>query len=116
MQNTQDSLQSDCREIGLEITKLRIQKIRLEETINKIQNDGVSKIKEIVKRQVERFLSDRQLIFKLTFEPLIKSLRKDPIIIPDSYHKTTHYPAELPDHTPNKELVTGGNNDIDLDH
>ena len=114
--NTRDSLQSDCRELGIEITKLRIQKIRLEETINKIQNDGVRKIKEIVKRQVEGFLSDRQLIFKLTFEPLIKSLRKDPIIIPDPYHKTTHYPAELPDHTPNKELVTGGNNDIDLDH
>jgi hypothetical protein len=116
LQNTRHSLQLDCRERGIEITKLRIQKIRLEETINKIQNNGVRKIKEIVKRQVEGFLRDRQLIFKLTFEPLIKSMRKDPIIIPDSYHKTTHFPAELPDHTPNKELVTGANNDIDLDH
>ena len=118
LQNTRDSLQSDCRERGMEIAKLRIQKIRLEETINKIQNDGVvqCKIKEIVKRHVEGFLSDRHLIFKLTFEPIIKSMRKDPIIIPDSYHKTTPYLAELPDHIPNKEPVTGGNNDIDLDH
>jgi hypothetical protein len=80
LQNTRDSLQSDCREMSLEITKLRIQKIRLEDVINKIQNDRVihSKIKEIVKRQVEGFLSDRQMIFMLTFEPLIKSIRKDP--------------------------------------
>jgi chromosome segregation ATPase len=76
LQNIRDSLQSDCREIGLEITKLRIQKIRLEETMNRIQNDGVihSKIKEIVKRQVEGFLSDPQLIFKLTYQST--SLRK----------------------------------------
>jgi hypothetical protein len=118
LQNTRDSLQSDCREMSLEITKLRIQKIRLEDAINKIQNDRVihSKIKEIVKRQVEGFLRDRQMIFRLTFEPLIKSMRKDPIIIPDSYQKATHYPVELPDHIPNKEQVTKGDSDIDLNH
>ena len=46
--------------------------MRLEATIDKVQNDGAIqyKIKEIVKRQVEEFLSDRQLIFKLTLEPL----------------------------------------------
>ena len=118
LQNTRDSLQSDCREMSLEITKLRIQKIRLEDAINKIQNDRVmhSKIKEIVKKQVEGFLSDPQMIFRLTFEPLIKSMRKDPIIIPDSYQKATHYPAELPDQVRNKEQVTKGDNDIDSDH
>jgi chromosome segregation ATPase len=36
LKNTRDSLQSDCREMRLEITKLRIQKIRLEDAINKI--------------------------------------------------------------------------------
>ena len=118
LQNTRDSLQSDCREMSLEITKLRIQKIRLEDAINKIQNDRVmhSKIKEIVKKQVEGFLSDPQMIFRLTFEPLIKSMRKDPIIIPDSYQKATHYPAELPDQIRNKEQVRKGDNDIDLNH
>jgi chromosome segregation ATPase len=118
LQNTRDSLQSDCREMSLEITKLRIQKIRLEDAINKIQNDRVmhSKIKEIVKKQVEGFLSDPQMIFRLTFEPLIKSMRKDPIIIPDSYQKATHYPVELPDHIPNKDQVTEGDSDIDSDH
>jgi chromosome segregation ATPase len=118
LQNTRDSLQSDCREMSLEITKLRIQKIRLEDAINEIQNDRVihSKIKEIVKRQFEGFLSDRQMIFRLTFEPLIKSMRKDPIIIPDSYQKATHYPVELPDHIPNKDQVTEGDSDIDSDH
>jgi hypothetical protein len=88
------------------------------DAINRIQNDGVihSKIKEIVKRQVEEFLSDRQLIFKLTLEPLIQSMRKDSSIIPNTHHKNTNDSAQLPDHVPNKELVTGGNSDIDLDH
>ena len=56
------------------------------------------------------------MIFRLTFEPLIKSMRKDPIIIPDSYQKATHYPAELPDQIRNKEQVTKDDNDIDLNH
>lgn len=117
-QNTRDSLRYDSRELGLEVTKLRIQKIRLEEVINKIQNDGVihSKIKGLVKREVEEFLSDPHLIFKLTLEPLFKYIRKDPNIIPISCQKTTDYPAQLPDHISNIELVPGSNSDIDLDY
>jgi hypothetical protein len=115
---TRDSLHSSCRELGLEITKLRIQKIRLEAAVNKIQNDTEThnKIKEIAKREVERFLGDRQLIFKLTFESIIKSMRKDPDMLPNSYHNITRYPIQLPNHPSHQELTVRDNNEIDVDY
>ncbi len=109
LQKTRDSLHSACRELGLEITKLRIQKIRLEVAVNKIQNDSEThnKIKEMAKREVERFLGDRQLIFKLTFESIIKSMRKDPDMLPNSYHYN---------HPSHQELTVRDNNEIDVDY
>ena len=102
----------------MEITKLRIQKIRLEEAVNKIQNDTEThnKIKEMAKREVERFLGDRQLIFKLTFESVIKSMRKDPAMLLDSYHNITRYPIQLPNDPSHQELTVRDNNEIDVDY
>lgn len=118
LQKTRDSLHSACKELGLEITKLRIQKIRLEAAVNKIQNDSEThnKIKEMAKREVERFLGDRQLIFKLTFESIIKSMRKDPDMLPNSYHNITRYPIQLPNHPSHQELTVRDNNEIDVDY
>ena len=118
LQKTLDSLHSACTERSLDITKLRIHKIRLEVAINKIQNDSETqnKIKEIVKREVETLLGDHQLIFKLTFQFLIKSMRKDPVIFPDSCHSIPRYPAQLPNRLSNQELAMRGNSDIVMDH
>jgi hypothetical protein len=117
LENTKDSIQSDCRELGLELTKLRIQEIRLKDAINNIQNGVLcSKIKEVVKSQVEGFLSNRQLIFRLAFEPIIKSMRRDSAIIPNAYHTAINHPTPLPDRVLNKELMTGDNNEINSDH
>jgi chromosome segregation ATPase len=117
LENTKDSLQSDCRELSLELTKLRLQEIRLKDTINNIQNGVLrSKIKEVVKSQVERFLSDRQLIFRLAFEPIIKSMRRDYTIIPNAYHTAINHPTPLLDRALNIEMMTGENNEINSDH
>ena len=118
LQKTCDSLHSACRELALEITKLRIKKIRLEAAANKIQNDSEThnKIKEMAKREVERFLGDRQLIFKLTFESIIKSMRKDPDMLLDSYHNITRYPIQLPNDPSHQELTVRDNNEIDVDY
>ena len=118
LQKTRDSLHSSCRELSLEITKLRIQKIRLEAAVNKIQNDTEThnKIKEMAKIEVERFLGDHQLIFKLTFESVIKSMRKDPAMLPDSFNNITRYPIQLPNDPSHQELTVRDNNEIDVDY
>ena len=108
-----------CRELALEITKLRIKKIRLEsKPANKIQNDSEThnKIKEMAKREVERFLGDRQLIFKLTFESIIKSMREDPTCFSIRTINITRYPIQLPNDPSHQELTVRDNNEIDVDY
>ena len=57
---------------------------------------------EIVKRQVEGILSDRQLIFKLTFEPLISPCERIPSLFPILTARLRTTQQIPPDHTPNK--------------
>ena len=84
LNNIIESLYFDCRERALELRKLQIQKVRLEAEIYKIQNSGEiqSKIREMAKREVEGFLSNRELISKLIFESVIKSMRNEPALFP----------------------------------
>jgi hypothetical protein len=70
----------------------------------------------MAKREVEGFLGDRQLIFKLTFQSFVQSMQKDPVMLPDSCCNIPRYSAELlSNRLSNQELAVSGNNNIDVE-
>ena len=80
MRKTLDQCQLSCKEQRLELTKLQMQKIRLEALVDNFQdnNEGYIKIRRTVEAKVHSALSDRKVLLKLTLLSLTESMRKDP--------------------------------------
>jgi hypothetical protein len=71
-----------CKEQGLELTKLQMQKVRLEGIVYSFQNNNEEyiKIRNTAEDKVVSILSDRIMVLKLALLSLTESMRKDPEI------------------------------------
>jgi hypothetical protein len=68
------------KEQSLELTKLQIQKVRLQGLVDNFQNNDeeLLKIRNTVEEKVHSVLSDRRMLLKLALFSLPESIRKDP--------------------------------------
>ena len=75
-----DQYQSSCREQRLELTKIELQKVRLEGLVDNFQNDneGYVKIRNTAEEKVVSILSDKKMLLKLALLSLTESMRKNP--------------------------------------
>ena len=73
-------LKTICKEQSLELTKLQLQKIRLEGLVDNFQNNNeeYAKIKKTVEEKASSVLLDRKNLLKLALLSLTESMRKDP--------------------------------------
>jgi hypothetical protein len=80
MRKTLDQYKLSCKEQRLELTKLQVQKVRLQELVDNFQNDDEEyiKIRNTAKEKVVSILSDRKVLLKLALLSLIESTRNDP--------------------------------------
>jgi hypothetical protein len=80
MRKTLDQYQLSCKEERLELTKLQMQKVRIQGLVDNFQNDNEEyiKIRNTVEEKVHSVLSDKKTLLKLALLSLTESLRKDP--------------------------------------
>ena len=73
-------LRKICKEQSLELTKIQLQKVRLEGLVDNFQNNNeeYAKIKKTVEEKVVSILSDKKMLLKLALLSLTESMRKDP--------------------------------------
>ena len=79
MRKTLDQYQLSCKEQRLEITKLQIQKVRLQELVDNFQDNNweYNKIRNTAEEKVRSVLSDSKMLLKLALLSLTESMRKD---------------------------------------
>ena len=80
MRKTLDQYQLSCKEERLELTKIQLQKVRLEGLVDNFQNndEGYVKIRKTDGEKVVSILSDKKTLLKLALLSLTESMRKDP--------------------------------------
>jgi hypothetical protein len=80
MRKTLDQYQLSCKEERLELTKIQLQKVRLEGLVDNFQNNdqGYVKIRNTAEEKVISILSDKKTLLKLALLSLTESIRKDP--------------------------------------
>jgi chromosome segregation ATPase len=80
MRKTLDQYQLSCKEQRLDLTRLQMQKLRLEGLVDKFQNNNEEyiKIRKTVEEKVHSILSDKKMLLKLAILSLSESMRKDP--------------------------------------
>jgi hypothetical protein len=80
MRKTLDQYQLSCKEQRPELSKLQMQKVRLQALIDSFQNndEGHIKIRKTVEEKVVSVLSDRKMLLKLALLSLTESMGKDP--------------------------------------
>jgi hypothetical protein len=80
MRKTLDQYQLSCKEQRLELSKLQMQKIRVQELVDNFQNNDEThiKIRNTVEQKVHSVLSDRKVLLKLALLSLTESMSKDP--------------------------------------
>ena len=80
MRKTLDQYELSCKEQRLELTKLQLQKVRLQELVDNFQNNDeeYNKIRNTVEEKVVSILSDKKMLLKLALLSLTESMRKDP--------------------------------------
>ena len=79
MRKTLDQYQLSCKEERLELTKLQMQKVRIQGLVDNFQNDNEEyiKIRNTVEEKVHSVLSDKKTLLKLALLSLAESMRKD---------------------------------------
>ena len=79
MRKTLDQYQLSCKEQRLEISKLQIQKVRLQELVDNFQNNNEEyiKIRNSVEEKMRSVLSNSKMLLKLALLSLTESMRKD---------------------------------------
>ena len=72
-------LRKICKEQRLDLTKIQLQKVRIQGLVDNFQNDNEEyiKIKKTVEEQVESVLSDRKMLLKLEVLSLTESIRQN---------------------------------------
>jgi hypothetical protein len=80
MRKTLDQYQLSCKEERLELTKIQLQKVRLEGIVDSFQNndEGYVKIRNTAEEKVVNILSNKKTLLKLALLSLTESMRKDP--------------------------------------
>jgi hypothetical protein len=79
-----DSYHVSCKELGLEITKLHIQKKKLEALIEGIQNNDryyLLRIKHTAQQQVEGILRNSRELLKLALVSITESIHDDDLMM-----------------------------------
>ena len=73
-------LRKICKEQRLELTKIQLQKVRIQGLVDNFQNDNeeYNKIRNTAEEKVVSVLSDRKMLLKLALLSLTESMRKDP--------------------------------------
>jgi hypothetical protein len=73
-------LRKICKEQGLELTKIQMQKLRLQTLVDNFQNndEGYIKIRNTVEEKVHSVLSDKKTLLELALLSLTESMRQDP--------------------------------------
>jgi F0F1-type ATP synthase gamma subunit len=75
------SIELDCKRTGQQIQELTVQKDRLDRLIaNVLNEEGYSKLKEIVKENVKAYLANNKQLISISFVALIQTLKDDPQI------------------------------------
>jgi hypothetical protein len=89
MRKTLDQYQLSCKEERLELTKIQLQKVRLEGLVDNFQNndEGYVKIRNTAEEKVVSILSDKKMLLKLALLSLSESMRKDP----DKYRSLVYH-------------------------
>ena len=79
MRKTLDQYELSCKEERLELTKIQLQKVRLECLIDNFQNNdqGYVKIRNTAEEKMHSVLSDKKTLLKLALLSLAESMRKD---------------------------------------
>ena len=80
MRKTLDQYQLSCKEERLELTKIQLQKVRLEGLVDNFQNNDEEyvKIRNTAEEKVVTILSDKKTLLKLALLSLTELMRKDP--------------------------------------
>ena len=79
---------SSCKEERLELDKLRLQKVKLESVVREFQNnnEGLQRIKELVKQIIGQSLMNHRYVLLLALLSVIDSCRRDPVKFNILYH------------------------------
>ena len=79
---------SSCKEERLELTKLRLQKEKLESVIRQFNynNESLQRIKELIKQIIEQRLMNHRHVLLLALQSIIDSCRRDPVKINILYY------------------------------
>ena len=79
MRKTLDQYQLSCKEQRLEISKLQIQKVRLQELVDNFQDNNweYNKIRNAAEEKMRSVLSNSKMLLKLALLSLTESMRKD---------------------------------------
>jgi hypothetical protein len=82
-------LRKICKEQRLELTKIQLQKVRLEGLVDSFQNndEGYVKIRNTVEEKVVSILSDKKTLLKLALLSLTDSMKNDP----DRYSRLVYH-------------------------
>ncbi|MGA7043774.1 MAG: hypothetical protein WBY71_08915, partial [Nitrososphaeraceae archaeon] len=97
MRKTLDQYQLSCKEQRLEISKLQIQKVRLQELVDNFQDNNweYNKIRNAAEEKMRSVLSNSKMLLKLALLSLTESMRKDPDrYISLIYHNNTYSDTE----------------------
>jgi hypothetical protein len=79
LRNSTDHQRLECEKLESEKRSLYLKKIRLESAIKELQNNQEStKVKMIVKQQVNKMFGDDKQLLKFAFEAIIESLLNNP--------------------------------------
>jgi hypothetical protein len=94
-------LRKICKEQRLELTKIQLQKVRLEGLVDNFQNNNEEhiKIRNAVEEKVHSVLSDAKPLLRIALLSLIESMRKDPdryssLIYHNSTSSNTEYNSQ----------------------
>jgi predicted transcriptional regulator len=84
LDQTAFSIEQDCRRKHQEIQELTAQKDRIEKLISNIlsnDNEGYSKLRQIVKESVKAILSENKQVISMSFTVLLQTLKSDPELL-----------------------------------
>ena len=73
-------LRKICKEQSLELTKLQMQKLRLQELVDSFQNNNeeYNKIRNAAEEKVVSLISDKKMLLKLALLSFTEIMRTDP--------------------------------------
>ena len=108
MRKTLDPYQLSCKEQRLELTKLQLKKVRLQELVDSFQNNNeeYNKIRNAAEEKVHNVLSDRKMLLELALLSLVESIRNNPGKYTSLIYHNTPPTAALADYSSDQYYET----------